>query len=121
MKELNQVFRTTLKTSEDENYTQNEWRWILHSKRVNMRTTLETINQNRSKQQSQYPYTTVSFQYDLPNKHHLIAGLPVKKHRVPSARGSWRPEDSIGIHRAFMELKGKNFNSSKVEKQKNYF
>ncbi len=34
--------RTTLETSEDENYTRNEWRrWELHSKRVKMRTTLE--------------------------------------------------------------------------------
>jgi hypothetical protein len=34
--------KTTLETSEDENYTQNEWRWKLHSKRVKMKTTLET-------------------------------------------------------------------------------
>ncbi len=34
--------RTTLETSEDENYTRNEWRWELHSKRVKMKTTLET-------------------------------------------------------------------------------
>jgi hypothetical protein len=33
---------TTLETSEDENYTRNEWRWILHSKRVKMKNTLET-------------------------------------------------------------------------------
>ncbi len=34
--------KTTLKTSEDENYTQNEWRWKLHSERVKMKTTLKT-------------------------------------------------------------------------------
>ncbi len=34
--------KTTLETSEDDNYTQNEWRWKLHSKRVRMKTTLET-------------------------------------------------------------------------------
>ncbi len=34
--------KTTLETSEDENYTQNEWKWKLHSKRVKMKTTLET-------------------------------------------------------------------------------
>ncbi len=34
--------RTTLKTSEDENYTRNEWRWKLHSKQVKMQTTIET-------------------------------------------------------------------------------
>ncbi len=28
--------------SEDENYTRNEWRWELHSKRVKMKTTPET-------------------------------------------------------------------------------
>ncbi len=34
--------KTTLETSEYENYTRNEWRWKLHSERVNMKTTLET-------------------------------------------------------------------------------
>ncbi len=34
--------KTTLETSEDENYARNEWRWKLHSKRVKMKTTLET-------------------------------------------------------------------------------
>ncbi len=34
--------KTTLETSEDENYTRNEWRWKLHSKRVKMEATLET-------------------------------------------------------------------------------
>ncbi len=34
--------KTTLETSENENYTRNEWRWKLHSKRVEMKTTLET-------------------------------------------------------------------------------
>ncbi len=33
---------TTLETSEDENYTRNEWKVELHSKRVKKRTTLET-------------------------------------------------------------------------------
>ncbi len=28
--------KTTLETSEDENYTRNEWRWKLHSKRVKL-------------------------------------------------------------------------------------
>ncbi len=28
--------RTTLRTSEDENYTQNEWKWELHLERVEM-------------------------------------------------------------------------------------
>jgi hypothetical protein len=34
--------RTTLKTSEDQNYTQNEWRSELHSKPVKIRTRLKT-------------------------------------------------------------------------------
>ncbi len=40
MKRLARV-KTTLETSEDENYTRNEWRWKLHSKRVKMKTTLD--------------------------------------------------------------------------------
>ncbi len=36
------MMKTTLETSEDENYTRNEWRCKLHSKRVKMKTTLET-------------------------------------------------------------------------------
>jgi hypothetical protein len=35
-------WKTTLETSEDENYTLNEWSWELHSKRVKIKTTLET-------------------------------------------------------------------------------
>ncbi len=34
--------KTTLVTSENENYIRNEWKWKLHSKRVKMKTTLET-------------------------------------------------------------------------------
>ncbi len=33
--------KTTLETSEDENYTLKGWKWKLHSKRVKMKTTLE--------------------------------------------------------------------------------
>ncbi len=33
--------KTTLKTNNNENYTQNEWDWKLHSKRVRMKTTLK--------------------------------------------------------------------------------
>ncbi len=34
--------RNTLKTGEDENHTQNEWRWDLHPERVEMSITLGT-------------------------------------------------------------------------------
>ncbi len=36
------TMKTTLETSEDENYTRNELRWKLHPKRVKMKTTPET-------------------------------------------------------------------------------
>ncbi len=42
VEELEKEVKTTLETTKTENYTQNEWNRKLHSKRVNLKTTLKT-------------------------------------------------------------------------------
>ncbi len=59
--------KTTLKTSEDENYTQNDWRWKLHSKRVKMRTTFETSKGEKYTQTSEATDLFPTFNFVIRN------------------------------------------------------
>ncbi len=52
--------RTTIETSEDENYTRNQWKWELHSKRVKMITALETSEDEN--------YTRNEWRWELHSK-----------------------------------------------------
>ncbi len=86
--------QTTLKTSEDANYPQNEWRCKLDSKRVKMQTTLETSEDAKYTQNEwelyQLLYQDQSF-HDIQEKLIHITRITLKtSEKVNYTQNEWK-------------------------------
>jgi hypothetical protein len=70
---------TTLETSEGEIYTRNEWRWKLHSKRVKMKTTLKTSEDEIQSNERRSPWICRTRNLNRLRNKSTLASVPYLK------------------------------------------